>query len=116
MFQELDELVRQQKAASAVSGPQQEVYPQMPPTIREPIQAPSMIVMAGNIAKAASKWAGSRFVSTDEATLETRLEACRGCEFWSPVGFGGTGRCMKCGCSTWAKLRMATEKCPVGKW
>jgi hypothetical protein len=28
----------------------------------------------------------------------------------------GTGRCSKCGCSTWAKLRMASEKCPIDKW
>ena len=82
----------------------------------EPLRPPPLMTMAHNFATAANKWVSSNFVKTDDATLETRLEACGGCEFWNSKGFGGTGRCMKCGCSTWAKLRMATEKCPIGKW
>lgn len=57
---------------------------------------------------------GLKFVSDEE--LERRKAICAGCEFWDPEAFQGTGRCLKCGCSTWAKLRMATESCPVGKW
>ena len=82
----------------------------------EPLRPPPLITMAHNFATAANSWVNSNFSKTDDASLEMRLEACRGCEFWSAKGFGGTGRCMKCGCSTWAKLRMATEKCPIGKW
>ena len=82
----------------------------------KPLKPPPFISMAHNFAKAANKWVNSNFLKTDDASLEMRLEACRKCEFWNAKGFGGTGRCMKCGCSTWAKLRMATEKCPIGKW
>jgi hypothetical protein len=48
--------------------------------------------------------------------LIERKSICQACEFWSPEGFRGTGKCTKCGCSTWVKLRMATERCPIGKW
>ena len=53
-------------------------------------------------------------VEQDE--LDKRLALCKGCEWWDPESFGKTGSCKKCGCSTWAKLRMASEKCPIDKW
>jgi hypothetical protein len=62
------------------------------------------------------KWVSSGFNETNKDTLQKRLSACGVCEFWDKSSFGGTGKCKKCGCSTWAKLRMATEKCPIGKW
>lgn len=79
-------------------------------------EPPSIGVMAKSITESAKKWVGGGLKITDDATLKYRLEACHGCEYWNPNGFKGTGRCMKCGCSTWAKLRMATEKCPINKW
>ena len=48
--------------------------------------------------------------------LATRQDICRACPEWDATALNSTGRCRKCGCSTWAKLRMATEKCPIGKW
>ena len=72
--------------------------------------------MAKSMVNSTTRWAKGGLKLTDEPTLKTRLETCHGCEHWNPKGFRGTGRCMKCGCSTWAKLRMATEKCPIGKW
>lgn len=75
-----------------------------------------MASMVKSAAESAKKWVTSGLQLADEEVLRERLKACRECEFWNPQGFRGTGRCMKCGCSTWAKLRMATEKCPVGKW
>ena len=82
-------------------------------TTNEP---PSIEEMAKSIVESAERWIGGGLKISDSATLKTRLEACHGCEYWNPNGFRKTGRCMKCGCSTWAKLRMATEKCPIGKW
>jgi hypothetical protein len=76
----------------------------------------SMTQLAGSITKAAINWAKGGFATTDEQTLIKRIETCMGCEFWDAAAFRGTGRCKKCGCSTQAKLRMATEKCPIGKW
>lgn len=77
---------------------------------------PTLADMAGSAAKAAYNWVKSGFSTVDEQTLLTRIETCMGCDLWDAAGFGGSGRCKKCGCSTQAKLRMATEKCPIGKW
>ena len=77
---------------------------------------PSLTKMVTNVMQSASKWVARGMQHTDEATLKMRIETCQSCKFWNPKGFNNTGRCMKCGCSTWAKLRMATEKCPIGKW
>lgn len=61
-------------------------------------------------------FAKSGFPPTDIEALNVREAICKSCDLWDPSAFGGTGRCNKCGCSTWAKLRMATEKCPLDKW
>jgi len=85
-------------------------------TPKEKIKTPPLTTMMASMMQSASSWAAKGMRHTSEDILKTRLEACHSCEFWNPQGFKGTGRCMKCGCSTWAKLRMATEKCPIGKW
>jgi hypothetical protein len=58
--------------------------------------------------------AGMPSVSTE--ILSAREATCRACPEWDAQALNATGRCRKCGCSTWAKLRMATERCPLGKW
>jgi len=114
LLDELDALVNRTtkfdqaaKASSFSLEPERQLAAPKPPPIK---------VMARNLVKSTNKWISNGFAKTDNTTFEKRLEACQGCEFWNAKGFGGTGRCVKCGCSTWAKLRMATEKCPVGKW
>jgi hypothetical protein len=77
---------------------------------------PTNLQMMGSAIKAAADWTKSGFPIPDPETFNARLETCKGCEFWDESGFAKTGRCRKCGCSTQAKLRMATEKCPIGKW
>jgi hypothetical protein len=67
-------------------------------------------------ANAAQRFARSGFTLTSPDVLAERESKCRSCDLWDAEGMRGTGRCRKCGCSTWAKLRMATEKCPIGKW
>jgi hypothetical protein len=90
----------------------------LPPQNIDPVQQdlPSIKSMGASFVDSIFNWGKNGFAKTDEKTLKNRIETCQGCEFWNPQGFNGTGRCMKCGCSTWAKLRMATEKCPIGKW
>lgn len=89
----------------------------VPPPHSSPVSTPpSLADMVKSAASSAATWASRGFQHADEATLNTRIKTCQDCEFWNSKGFHGTGRCMKCGCSTWAKLRMATEKCPIGKW
>jgi hypothetical protein len=56
------------------------------------------------------------FATTPPEILATREATCRACPEWDATALNNTGRCRKCGCSTWAKLRMATERCPLGKW
>jgi hypothetical protein len=72
--------------------------------------------MAANLGSSLVKWAVSGFTATDPDTLATREATCKSCELWDSAAINGTGRCRKCGCSTQAKLRMASEKCPIGKW
>jgi hypothetical protein len=77
---------------------------------------PSLLEKAGSLASNLGSWAKSGFKGVDESQLQGRIDICRGCEFWDQSGFAGTGKCKKCGCSTQAKLRMATSKCPIDKW
>jgi predicted Zn-ribbon and HTH transcriptional regulator len=64
----------------------------------------------------ALNFASSGFATTPPEALATREATCRACPEWDAAALNATGRCRKCGCSTWAKLRMATERCPIGKW
>jgi len=80
------------------------------------INPPPIKEMAKTAMLSISNWAANGAKLSDDQTIESRLNTCKSCEFWNSKGFGGSGRCMKCGCSTWFKLRMATEKCPIGKW
>ncbi len=62
------------------------------------------------------RFAKAGFTYTSQKDLSMRESICRACDQWDAQAINGTGRCKKCGCSTWAKLRMATERCPLGKW
>jgi hypothetical protein len=66
--------------------------------------------------EAAGRFSASGFSPTPPEILATREATCRACPEWDAEALNATGRCRKCGCSTWAKLRMASERCPVGKW
>ena len=72
--------------------------------------------MSGSVILSLAKWANSGMQITTPEQLNARKAICATCEFWNPAGFSGTGSCKKCGCSTQAKLRMATSKCPIDKW
>lgn len=66
--------------------------------------------------QATGRFARSGFTTTPPEILAEREDTCRACPEWDAQALNATGRCRKCGCSTWAKLRMATERCPLGKW
>lgn len=80
--------------------------------------APTLVQMAGSLGSSVAGWAKAGFAMASTETLDYRLKICRGCELWDQTGFGDTGKCAKCGCSTQAKLRMATSVCPLDppKW
>jgi hypothetical protein len=59
---------------------------------------------------ALTNWVAKGMAFTPSEELTKRQETCKSCEH-----FTGS-RCKLCGCFTEAKQRMATEKCPIGKW
>ena len=77
---------------------------------------PSLPQQAASLGKAIVNWTASGFSPTPPDILATREATCRACAEWDAAALNATGRCAKCGCSTWAKLRMASERCPLGKW
>ena len=90
-------------------------------TIFEPselakITPPTLPKQAASLGKSLLNWTASGFSPTPPEVLATREATCRACQEWDAAALNNTGRCKKCGCSTWAKLRMATERCPLGKW
>jgi hypothetical protein len=81
-----------------------------------PATPPSLPQQAASLGKALINWTTSGFAPTPPDILAARESTCRACDEWDAAAMGGTGRCAKCGCSTWAKIRMASESCPLGKW
>lgn len=77
---------------------------------------PGLLTQAATLTGEVARWTASGFARVSDSVLEERLAICRDCPQWDASGFGGTGRCRLCGCSTAAKLRMATAECPEGRW
>ena len=48
----------------------------------------------------------------DTDIIESRWNECQGCEHLIKA----TNQCKKCGCFMKIKTRIATARCPVGKW
>jgi hypothetical protein len=77
---------------------------------------PPLAEMAKSALVSSVKWAASGFSMAEEPVISARFDTCKLCPDWDAKALNGTGRCRICGCSTWAKLRMAHEHCPVEKW
>ena len=76
---------------------------------------PTTFQMFQKFTKATYNWAKSGFKLADDAELARRKSICNSCKFWYPTARMELGKCLKCGCSS-AKLKLASEKCPIGKW
>ena len=76
---------------------------------------PTTFQMVQKFTKATYNWAKSGFKLADEAELARRKSICNKCNFWYPTARMGLGKCLKCGCSS-AKLKLASESCPIGRW
>ena len=81
-----------------------------------PPEPPTLPERAGSLLRATARFAKSGFKAVSSDVLIAREDICRECPEWDPQAFSATGKCRKCGCSTWAKLRMPAESCPLGKW
>lgn len=80
------------------------------------VEAPGVWQMMKTAAVAGKNFvkSGMHFVSEEQFNLRETI--CKGCEYWNPKGYGNTGQCLQCGCATKAKLKMASESCPLKKW
>ena len=78
--------------------------------------APGLWSMMKTAAEAGKNFvkSGMRFVTVEQ--FNEREAICKGCEYWNPKGYANTGQCLKCGCATKAKLKLASESCPLKKW
>ena len=65
--------------------------------------------------RAARRIATGRQLFLNENLYRERKDICDRCEWWDAGGYGGVGKCRKCGCSRF-KLYLATERCPIDKW
>lgn len=82
---------------------------------KEKAKLPSLVTQAGTLATSLAQFTASGFKTVTKEVYEERKRICEGCEFFDPAGFGGVGRCRKCGCSSY-KLNMAISECPIGLW
>lgn len=78
---------------------------------------PTVADLAARAGGALVKWAARGFPIAPTEVRMRRFEICRACEFWRDDARFGLGKCNHPGCGcTKAKLYLATERCPVGKW
>lgn len=65
---------------------------------------------AKGLAQAVGTWVGSGMPVTPSQDAEHRMTLCRACNrFKEPL-------CTICGCLMTVKTKMATAKCPEGRW
>lgn len=77
---------------------------------------PSAKEMVSSASNSIVKWINSGLRLASKEEIEKRRRICITCPFWDSMALNATGRCKKCGCSTWAKIKLATESCPEKKW
>lgn len=80
----------------------------IPPKITIPKQTPTVLQMASDFTRAMIKWGKSGLKCVSKEDYLARRTICSKCtDGW---------RCPHCGCMLWAKIALATEKCPENKW
>lgn len=77
---------------------------------------PTIMEMVNSFSGDMVQWAAAKFARSTRAEINQRLDICRACDYMDKEALHGSGRCKKCGCSIWAKVRLKSSKCPVGKW
>jgi hypothetical protein len=65
-------------------------------------------IVRGAIGLAKSELGIGTAISAEQ--IAARRSVCESCDRWDH------GRCMECGCYTYAKTRLTHERCPLGKW
>jgi hypothetical protein len=70
----------------------------------------------GAISRAVRAMVDAQPLLTPLSTAVARRQVCLSCKSAQRRGKGKLIRCVVCGCYIAAKIRMATESCPRGKW
>jgi hypothetical protein len=70
----------------------------------------NIVALAFQASKEASSWiiGGAKVCASD--IILKRLDECGRCEHFKD------SKCGRCGCYMSIKAKMATSKCPIGKW
>jgi hypothetical protein len=86
----------------------------LPPISGQSSEYPSMATMAAHLAGAAARFVAGGLPLVDDAEFGRRSALCGDC----PEYDHAHSRCRLCGCFLGAKLRAATEHCPLPspKW
>jgi hypothetical protein len=90
-------------------------------------KAISNLKLAGRLGAALYRWGREGFRTLDEAVIKTRLDMCQSCpNLIEPpnkliykvklVKASDPRICQKCGCVASAKVKVPTERCPIGLW
>lgn len=77
---------------------------------------PNIVQKAKSFTYSAVEWARAGFAVVSDEEYQKRWDICHSCPFFDSNAFFGDGKCTKCGCDFKLKSKMATEKCPEGKW
>jgi hypothetical protein len=76
--------------------------------IQKPCPKPTLAQMAVHFTSAMIRWGKSGLKCVDRETYIKRRMICSDCT--------KCRTCPHCGCMLWAKVALATEKCPESKW
>ena len=106
-----DEVTMQDSHGTLIMRPGGNEYRPLPGLVQK---ATNLAVALGEAAVAVVEGKG---LLAPEAMITNRLAICRGddthsrCGYFDPQQF-----CRSCGCITAAKVRLASSRCPEGKW
>jgi hypothetical protein len=84
-----------------------------PPKKKAPPKISKQILL---FTQSMKKWVNDRFRVVSSREHKRRLAICGSCPSLDPNGWGGSGKCLECGCSVKAKTKIRSQACPIGKW
>ena len=89
-----------------------------PVGLAPPISPPSLGQQAKSFSKSVYDFISAGAPVASSEVVAQRLAICQGCDYHGPDPIFNSveGRCLKCGCLLKAKIRMATESCPIARW
>lgn len=103
-YRELQIKYSTQMVVSGCCGQSASASLKMPALRRQMKNAATAVAKAANAAIH-----GNKVMASDEL-VEKRMNVCKSCEFLKG------NRCTKCGCFYEWKIKLETEKCPMGFW